>query len=188
MQELETKASGWQRSLFDYALDRQLQSLDQGRLTQGGFVEKMAFGAVRQQFGGRLRLITCGAAPVDPNVLQFFRAVLGAHVLEGYGQTESIPVMTMSHIFDYTTPYGSHVGAPLPGCQIKLVTLDEYTAEDTPNPRGEIYVAGFAGAKGYYRNGIMDDIETDAGWIRTGDIGEWLPNGTMRVIDSRKAL
>ena len=88
-----------------------------------------------------------------------------------------------------------NVGTPMAGVEIKLVSWPEgnYKVTDQPHPRGEILIGGKMVAKGYFRNAELTEevfFEDDEGvrWVRTGDIGEFLPNGSLRIIDRKKDL
>jgi long-subunit acyl-CoA synthetase (AMP-forming) len=86
--------------------------------------------------------------------------------------------------------YGS-VGSPVPCLEIKLVDVPEagYTSKNTPNPQGEIWIRGPVITKGYFKNEkVTKETLTDDGWLQTGDIGEWLQNGTLSIIDRKKNL
>ncbi|KAI8055344.1 hypothetical protein BDF22DRAFT_676663 [Syncephalis plumigaleata] len=132
-----------------------------------------------------VRIIPCGAAPITTDTLDWARAFFGCPVIEGY----DCAAIAATHPNDYQHPYGTCVGLVLPVNEIKLVDIPElrYYASDTPNPRGEICVRGGSVTKGYY--GRPEDtraILSEDGWLRTGDVGEMLPNGTLKVIDRKK--
>ena len=132
-----------------------------------------------------------GAAPIAPEVLDFFRAAMGCQVLEGYGQTETSAVITVTQFGDYSIDAGGHVGAVAPCCEVKLVDIPEmdYLATDKPNPRGEICVRGYNVFKGYYKlpDKTRECLDAD-GWCHTGDVGMFLPNGTLKIIDRKKNI
>ncbi|XDV14797.1 hypothetical protein PO909_014985 [Leuciscus waleckii] len=126
-----------------------------------------------------------GAAPVSPTVLTFLRAALGCQFYEGYGQTECTAGCTMSLPGDWTA---GHVGAPLPCNFVKLVDLAEmnYFAA---NGEGEVCVKGPNVFQGYLKDPerTLEAVDKD-GWLHTGDIGKWLPNGTLKIIDRKKHI
>uniref|UniRef100_H3DF83 Long-chain-fatty-acid--CoA ligase n=1 Tax=Tetraodon nigroviridis TaxID=99883 RepID=H3DF83_TETNG len=136
--------------------------------------------------GGRLRMIITGAAPTSPSVLQFLRAALGCQVVyEAYGQTECTAGCTYTTPGDWTP---GHVGAPLPCNLIKLVDVAEknYFAS---KGEGEVCVKGPNVFKGYLKDPERTAETLDAnGWLHTGDIGKWLPNGTLKIIDRKKHI
>ena len=110
-------------------------------LLKGGMWRKVRSGrqherAVCCAHAGQVRLMTTGASPISPEVLDFLRICFGATVLEGYGMTESACTISLTDKND-TLP--GHVGGPLPCCEVKLADVPEmsYTNADKPYPRGE---------------------------------------------------
>lgn len=86
---------------------------------------------------GHVRIMTTGASPIAPEVMEFLRICFGAIVMEGYGMTETTCIISVTHTDDAST---GHVGPPLSCIEIKLVDLPEmnYTTADKPFPRGEV--------------------------------------------------
>ena len=127
---------------------------------------------VRNIFGGRVRQAVTGAAPIAPDILEFFYAC-GVPVLEGYGMTETATAATYSTVSEHK--FGT-VGRPFPGCEVRI-------AED-----GEILVKGPNIFKGYYRN---DDASFGAvvdGWLHTGDLGSIDDDGYVRITGRKKDI
>ncbi|KAK7921815.1 hypothetical protein WMY93_008717 [Mugilogobius chulae] len=139
----------------------------------------------KASMGGCVRLMLIGAAPVSPTVLTFIRAAMGCQFYEGYGQTECTAGCTLTMPGDWTA---GHVGAPLPCNAIKLVDVPEmnYLAA---NGEGEVCVKGANVFKGYLKDPekTKETIDKD-GWVHTGDIGKWLPNGTLKIVDRKKHI
>uniref|UniRef100_A0A8C4GXU9 Arachidonate--CoA ligase n=1 Tax=Dicentrarchus labrax TaxID=13489 RepID=A0A8C4GXU9_DICLA len=104
---------------------------------------------------------------------------------EGYGQTECTAGCTLTMPGDWSA---GHVGAPLPCNSVKLVDVPEmnYLAV---NGEGEVCVKGPNVFKGYLKDPekTMETIDED-GWLHTGDIGRWLPNGTLKIVDRKKHI
>ena len=123
------------------------------------------FRRVHRAFGWKFWAFITGAAPLDPAVEEFFLR-LGFLVIQGYGLTETAPIVTLNHPFH--TRRGS-VGTPVGGVEIRL-------ADD-----GEVLVRGGNVSRGYF--GQAEGESLDDGWLRTGDIGEMDAEG--RLIDSR---
>ena len=130
------------------------------------------FANVRNLFGGRVRQAVTGAAPIAPDILEFFFAA-GVPVLEGYGMTETATVSTYSTIENHKL---GTVGRALPGSEIRI-------AED-----GEVLVRGPHIFQGYYRN---DDASFGAivdGWLHTGDLGSLDEDGYLSITGRKKDI
>ncbi len=122
---------------------------------------KLFFSKIHKQFGGRLRCFVSGGAPLDPKVEEDFN-VLGFNVLQGYGLTETSPVITANTFKQ--RKYGS-VGIPLEGVEVKIVPSVENSKE------GEIVARGPNIMRGYYKNKEKTNEVIKDGWFHTGDIG-----------------
>lgn len=153
--------------------------------------DKLVFKKVRAAFGGRLKFISTGSAPIAPEVLKFFTVALGRHcmLVEGYGQTEGMGTAVRCTGGDRTA-FG-YVGPPLPCCEIKLLDVPDmgYLHTDLPYPRGEILVRGENIFKGYYKDekNTAETLDAD-GWLHSGDIGLFDPKGRLKIIDRKKNL
>uniref|UniRef100_A0A8C2DQX4 Long-chain-fatty-acid--CoA ligase n=1 Tax=Cyprinus carpio TaxID=7962 RepID=A0A8C2DQX4_CYPCA len=173
------------RWLLDFATSRKEAELKSGVVRKDSMWDKLIFSKVQASLGGRVRLMITGAAPVSPTVLTFLRAALGCQFYEGYGQTECTAGCTMSLPGDWTA---GHVGAPLPCNFVKLVDVAEmnYFAA---NGEGEVCVKGSNVFQGYLKDPeqTSEAIDKD-GWLHTGDVGKWLPNGTLKIIDRKKHI
>jgi long-chain acyl-CoA synthetase len=124
-------------------------------------IGKVLFKKVHQQFGGNLRCFVSGGAPLDPVVEEDFSA-MGFKVLQGYGLTETSPVITVNTFKE--RKYGS-VGIPLDGVELKIAQSAEGSKE------GEILVRGPNVMAGYYKNEEKTKEVLQDGWFHTGDIG-----------------
>uniref|UniRef100_A0A7N8Y0S8 Long-chain-fatty-acid--CoA ligase n=1 Tax=Mastacembelus armatus TaxID=205130 RepID=A0A7N8Y0S8_9TELE len=156
-----------------------------GTVRRDSIWDRLIFRKVQASLGGRVRLIMTGAAPISPTVLTFLRAAIGCQFYEGYGQTECTAGCTMTLSGDWTA---GHVGAPLPCNWIKLVDVPEmnYLAV---NGEGEVCVKGTNVFQGYLKDPekTAETIDAD-GWVHTGDIGKWLLNGTLKIVDRKKHI
>uniref|UniRef100_A0A673FSI7 Long-chain-fatty-acid--CoA ligase n=1 Tax=Sinocyclocheilus rhinocerous TaxID=307959 RepID=A0A673FSI7_9TELE len=173
------------RWLLDFASSRKEAELKSGVVRKDSMWDKLIFSKVQASLGGCVRLMITGAAPVSPTVLTFLRAALGCQFYEGYGQTECTAGCTMSLPGDWTA---GHVGAPLPCNFVKLVDVAEmnYFAA---NGEGEVCVKGPNVFQGYLKDPerTSEAIDKDS-WLHTGDVGKWLPNGTLKIIDRKKHI
>ncbi|ATE57569.1 MULTISPECIES: AMP-binding protein [Actinosynnema] len=128
-----------------------------------------------------VRLFTSGAAPLPPEVLTGMRAATGLVVHEGYGLTETGPVLTSSLVTGTAKP-GS-VGSPLPGVELRLVDSDGSPLdleEDEPGT-GLVSVRGANLFSGYWPDGAHGPAED--GWFRTGDVGYLDADGDLHLVD-----
>ncbi len=139
---------------------------------QHEFADAQVLSKVRDLFGGRLRLATSGAAPINPEILSFFDAA-GVLVLEGWGMTETSTAATISTPEDFKI---GTIGKPFPGCEVRI-------ADD-----GEILVKGPNVFKGYYKNEEATRETLVDGWLHTGDIGEVDPDGFLRITGRKKDI
>ncbi|KAK9121892.1 hypothetical protein Syun_019509 [Stephania yunnanensis] len=149
--------------------------------------DKIVFSKVKQGLGGKVRLILSGAAPLAAHIEAFLRVVACAHVVQGYGLTETCAGTFVSLPNDVSM-LGT-VGPPVPNVDVCLESVPEmgYDALAT-KPRGEICVRGDTLFSGYYkREDLTEEVLVD-GWFHTGDVGEWQENGTMKIIDRKKNI
>ncbi|MBI5555594.1 MAG: AMP-binding protein [Elusimicrobia bacterium] len=163
-----------QKTLFDF-----LFALSKILLKLNFRTGKLFFRKIHRQFGGRLRCFVSGGAPLDPQVELDFNA-LGFNILQGYGLTETSPVITVNNFRE--RKYGS-VGKPLPGIEVKILTSSE-----TSRAEGEIITKGPHVMKGYYRNEAKTLEVLRDGWFYTGDIGYFDRDGFLYISGRSKNL
>ncbi|XP_056140572.1 long-chain-fatty-acid--CoA ligase 1 [Lampris incognitus] len=182
---LGSVTSPLRRTLLHYAVRRKQAELSSGVVRNNSLWDKLVFNRIQASLGGNLRFILTASAPISPVVLSFLRATLGCLIFEGYGQTECTAGCTFSMPGDWTA---GHVGAPLPCTVVKLVDIPEmnYYAK---NGEGEICIRGHSVFRGYLRDAerTAEALDSD-GWLHSGDVGQWLPNGTLRIIDRKKHI
>uniref|UniRef100_A0A5F9CB88 Long-chain-fatty-acid--CoA ligase n=1 Tax=Oryctolagus cuniculus TaxID=9986 RepID=A0A5F9CB88_RABIT len=173
------------RWLLEFAAKRKQAEVRSGIVRNDSIWDELFFKKIQASLGGCVRMIVTGAAPASPTVLGFLRAALGCQVYEGYGQTECTAGCTFTTPGDWTS---GHVGAPLPCNHIKLVDVEELNYW-TCKGEGEICVRGPNVFKGYLKdqNRTKEALDSD-GWLHTGDIGKWLPEGTLKIIDRKKHI
>ena len=134
--------------------------------------DKLVFSKLKEKTGGKLRFFVSGGAALPRIHGEFFEA-LGIPIVEGYGLTESSPVLSCNRLNDYK--FGT-VGKTFPGVEIKI-------AKD-----GEILATGPNIMQGYYRNKKETDAVLKDGWLHTGDIGVFDAEGFLIITDRKKHL
>ncbi|MBX6352797.1 MAG: long-chain fatty acid--CoA ligase [Thermoflavifilum sp.] len=169
-------APGWQRSLFQQAVVAGTRARVQGQAVPSWrlrLYDKLVFSKIHEAVGGRMRMVVVGGAPMPRYVGEFFTAA-GLTVVEGYGMTETSPVVCVN------PPDAVRLGTAgkvLPNVEVKI-------AED-----GEILVRGPSVTRGYYRNEeATREAFTEDGFLRTGDIGELSADGYLKITDRKKNL
>ncbi|MCX7931162.1 MAG: long-chain fatty acid--CoA ligase [Rhodovarius sp.] len=176
------KEGGLRRALFERALALGLRKLDGPPLSpferlQDALLERLVRDRFRARFGGRVQVMVSGGARLDPDLSGFFLA-LGMPVIQGYGQSEAGPVISVNLPWfnDRRT-----VGRPLPGVEVKI-------AED-----GEILVRGPLVMDGYWNNpeataAALKPLPGDPGgpWLHTGDVGALDAEGRIIITDRKK--
>uniref|UniRef100_A0A8D0A2I2 Arachidonate--CoA ligase n=1 Tax=Sander lucioperca TaxID=283035 RepID=A0A8D0A2I2_SANLU len=182
---LGSVTSPLRRALLHYAVRRKQAELSSGVVRNNSLWDKLVFNRIQASLGGNLRFALTASAPISPTVLSFLRATLGCLIFEGYGQTECTAGCTFSMPGDWSA---GHVGAPLPCAKVKLIDIPDmnYFAK---NGDGEICISGPSVFRGYLRDPerTAEALDSD-GWLHSGDVGQWLPNGTLRIIDRKKHI
>ncbi len=184
---------------FQFALRHKLMWLRKGCKTHWLW-DRLVFKPIAESLGlDRLKLIATGSAPIAGHVLDNMRIILpNTMVVEGYGQTELTCMATCAHQFDFSH---SHVGPPATSCEIRLKSVPEmnYLVSDREHPqgsgmlkvagRGEVQVRGPTCMIKYYAcPDKTASTKTEGGWVTTGDIGAWLPEGNLKIIDRRNNI
>ena len=135
--------------------------------------DKFVFQKIRSRIGGHLKYFVSGGAALAPELGEFFEAV-GILIIEGYGMTESSPVISANRPEDYK--FGT-VGKPIPGVEVRIA------------PDGEILARGPNIMKGYWNNPqATNEILDSDGWLHTGDIGVFDAEGHLKITDRKKHL
>uniref|UniRef100_A0A663F3Z8 Arachidonate--CoA ligase n=1 Tax=Aquila chrysaetos chrysaetos TaxID=223781 RepID=A0A663F3Z8_AQUCH len=181
--QADTSLKRW---ILEFAAKRKKAEVRNGIIRNDSLWDKLFFNKIQASLGGCVRMIVTGAAPASPTVLGFLRAALGCQVYEGYGQTECTAGCTFTTPGDWTS---GHVGAPLPCNLIRLKDVEELNYFASKGEGEVICVKGPNVFKGYLKD---EEKTTEAldqeGWLHTGDIGKWLPNGTLKIIDRKKHI
>lgn len=138
-------------------------------------IRKKTFSKIHENFGGRLRFLVSGAAPVDPVTMKGLRD-FGILALQGYGLTECSPILTANREFNFRD---ASAGIVAPCCELKI---------DDPNSSGvgEILAKGDNIMLGYYKDDEANRKAFDNGWFRTGDLGYFDKDGFLYITGRAK--
>jgi len=179
--EQGSKNTGLKRKIFDWAMEvAKLSwawrsgegSANPAVRLQWLIADKLVYSKIRQGTGGKLRIVFSGGAPLSKDLAEFFWAV-GIPIFQGYGLTETSPVLTTN----YPKNRVGSAGRPIRNVQLKI-------AED-----GEILAKGPCVMQGYYKSPeATREVITEDGWFRTGDIGYLDKDNYLFITDRKKDL
>ncbi|MEM1096142.1 MAG: long-chain fatty acid--CoA ligase [Bacteroidota bacterium] len=176
--ETATTSKGVKKRLLNWALDlagkyEAGEQPSRGWRMQGKVADKLVFTKWRDALGGRVKYIICGGAALNADLMNLYAAA-DINILQGYGLTETSPVITFNRP---TRNRAGTVGEPLPGVEVRL-------GDD-----GEIQTRGPHVMPGYYAApDKTDEVMVDGDWFCTGDIGEFTSDGFLRITDRKKDL
>jgi long-chain acyl-CoA synthetase len=167
-----------------------LELLQRHRVSFLVAVPTMFFGLLREPEAASfdlssLKHCTSGGAPLPVDVIRAFEARWGLTIREGYGSSETSPLITFEH-YDRPKKPGS-VGSPMPGVEVRLERADG-TIVDRPGEPGEICVSGYNVMKGYYKRPDETRVAIVNGWFHTGDVGVVDEDGAYRIVDRLKEM
>ena len=174
-------AGGAKAALFRWAIGvgtararALLRGKTPGPLTamQAAFADRLVFSKIREGLGGRVRYLVSGSAPLPVSIAEFFYGV-GLRVIEGYGLTETAPILTVN---PPDAPRAGTVGRAIEGVELRI-------AED-----GEILARGPNIMTGYYNKPAATADVLKDGWFHTGDIGALDAAGYLSITDRKKDL
>ena len=134
-----------------------------------------------------IEIAISGAMPLDPDLVESFEALTGGTLVEGYGLSETSPVLMANPVS--TARRAGTVGLPLPGTDVRIVDPEDPETEVEPGGRGELVVRGPQVFRGYHRK--PDEtaaVFTAEGWFRTGDIATIDEDGFVTIVDRIKEL
>ncbi|KAJ3209284.1 long-chain fatty acid-CoA ligase, partial [Dinochytrium kinnereticum] len=180
------EASNIQRTIFQYAFELKWALIQLGLPTY--LLDAIVFNKIKNQTGGRLKFALSGGAPI-PKSTQKFLSVCVCPLVSGYGMTESVAILAIQNIDQYAKV--GIVGPPVPSGEVKLVDVPDtsYSSKNRPRPQGEVWLRGPTVMKGYFKQPeATKEALTADGWLMTGDIGEWHPDGNLSIIDRKKNL
>ncbi|KAI8905659.1 hypothetical protein DFJ77DRAFT_205715 [Powellomyces hirtus] len=179
-------ASPTKKKIFALACALKWELLKLGLPT--GFLDNTVFKPIKDQTGGRLRNALSGGAPM-PKETQKFMSTCVCTVVQGYGMTETCAATSIQLPTD---PWMlGRVGPPTSCVEVMLAAVEDtnYHPANRPRPQGEVWLRGPSIMKGYYKNPkATAETLTHDGWLMTGDIGEFHPDGTLAIIDRKKNL
>jgi len=198
-----TSAGGMKSKIFLWALNigREVRLKKEAGKTPGlilssqhALAEKLVFSKIKEKTGGRLKIMLSGGGALPKNIGEFF-GDLGIKILEGFGLTETSPVMSVTE--DHRIIYGT-VGRIIPGIEVAIQNVDTkqiYTIqtndtfkEDFQSEEGEIIVRGHCVMKGYWNKPEETATVIDKdGWFHTGDIGRYF-RGNLQITDRLKNM
>ena len=172
------KSGGLKEKMFSGAVRLGRKKYEtEGRLggierIQDRVLDKLVRDKVRARFGGRLKVLVSGGAPLNPDIGMFFTA-LGLRLLQGYGQTETAPLISVNRP---SGPKMHTVGPPVLDTEVKIAEDGEILA------RGDLVMKGYWGNEDATRDVIRD------GWVHTGDIGHFDERGHLLITDRKKDI
>jgi len=170
------------KKIFFWALGRGLAASRKAQLRTAAvfprkspglrLAQKLVFDKILEKTGGRVKFFVSGGAPLSRDIAEFFHAI-GLIILEGYGLTETAPVVACN---TFTKIRFGTVGPPVPGVEVRI-------AQD-----GEILVRGENVMKGYFKKEAETAEALAGGWFHTGDIGFLDADGLLTITDRKKDL
>jgi long-chain acyl-CoA synthetase len=181
LMEQGSKATGPKRKIFDFAMQtaRESAAWRSGEKSASlstrlkwAIADKLVYSKIRAGTGGQLRTILSGGAPLSKDLCEFFWAI-GIPIYQGYGLTETSPVLTSNHPHNRA---GSS-GRPIPNVQLRI-------ADD-----GEILAKGPCVMQGYFKSPeATSEVLSDDGWFKTGDVGYLDKDNYLFITDRKKDL
>lgn len=176
----EKIVEGVQRNVRDSSTFKRFvfnAGMNLGKIAKG--ISKAMFKSVRKAMGmDKVRYLASGAAALAPWASSFMER-LGLPVLQGYGLTETSPIVSINRL---ANPDNVSVGPPVPGFEVRIDNPDD-------NGNGEIVVRGPSVMKGYYKNPkVTSDVLSSDGWLRTGDLGRLDERGMLHITGRAKNL
>jgi long-chain acyl-CoA synthetase len=179
--EVVQKSSSARRALFRWGVKA---GMAKSHLTLSGkragpiaslkasIADSLVFSKIRAGLGGRIRYVVSGSAPLSAEIAEFFQAA-GVPIIEGYGLTETGPVLTVN---PQHAPRAGTVGRAIPGVELRIA------------PDGEILARGPNVMSGYYNKPEATAEALRDGWFHTGDIGTIDAEGYLRITDRKKDM
>lgn len=174
------KLTGFKKKLFFKALDHAMAYDLDGTTCwynmRRKLFDKLVYHKIRDNFGGCLEMFVSGGSAIQPRLAKFFTCI-GMDIYEGYGLTETSPVIAVSSALPHGRKLGT-AGLPLPGIEVKVLP-----------ETNEIVCRGTNVMLGYYKSPELTAEVIDAdGWLHTGDTGAFEPEGQLRITGRTKTM
>lgn len=188
------KEEGLKKWIIDKGVNSKLAELHSTGQYTNIFYDKVLFSKIRETFGGRIRVLASGSAPLSPEVHEFMMAIMCCPLIEGYGSTESSAGIMYSSCSD---PHHGQFAELTNTVEIKLNDIPEmnYTSTDLnsegkQSPRGELWIRGPQIFLGYYKQDEKTkETLTEDGWLKTGDVVQIQPgSNAIKIIDRKKNI
>lgn len=191
--ETFSKLTGCAKSMADSGLKAKRENYVNNHDIHHSFYDNLVFKKIRQKFGGNLRALVSGSAPIPRDICVDIKLMLSIPLCEGYGMTELSGGSNGTSVNDFSN---SNVGGVLRTLQLKLVDRKElnYSSETKvdgkPAPTGEICYKGPSVFVGYFRDQKNTEEALDSdGWLHTGDVGMIDPvNKGLKIVDRVKEI
>ncbi|KAJ1863316.1 medium-chain fatty acid-CoA ligase faa2 [Coemansia sp. RSA 2703] len=175
-------AKGIRGKLSRLGFNTKIKNIRSGRGYQHALWDRLIFNKFAKLFGGNIKRIIFGAAPLSGEVQDFYRVALSCVVIQGYGQTETVAGGLAQMSDDLSN---GNIGVPSPGVDVRLRSIPDmgYNVTDTPSPRGELMIRSKILFSGY--NGQPERLKEvmDGEWMATGDVAKVNSDGTMTLVD-----
>ena len=174
------KMKGFKKKIFfwalDLAMDYDLDGTSFWYNCKRRVADKLVYGKIRDNFGGCLEMFVSGGSAIQPRLAKFFTCI-GMDIYEGYGLTETSPVIAVSSALPHGRKLGT-AGLPLPGIEVKVLP-----------ETNEIVCRGSNVMLGYFKQPELTAEVIDAdGWLHTGDTGAFEPEGQLRITGRTKTM
>jgi long-chain acyl-CoA synthetase len=174
------KMTGMKKKIFFWALDLAMEyDLDGTTFwyeCRRRLADKLVYRKIRENFGGCLEMFVSGGSAIQPRLAKFFTCI-GMDIYEGYGLTETSPVIAVSSALPHGRKLGT-AGLPLPGIEVRVLP-----------ETNEIVCRGNNVMLGYYKQPELTAEVIDAdGWLHTGDTGAFEPEGQLRITGRTKTM
>ncbi len=173
------KLTGPKKKIFDWALELGLDYNPKGENSAWynfrlGIARKLVFSKWQEALGGNIKVLISGGAALQPRLAKLFNAA-GIPTIEGYGMTETSPVIALND-WGKNNSYIGTVGPKIMNCEIKI-------AED-----GEVLAKGPNVMLGYYKEPVLTAEAIENGWMHTGDLGEMIEGRFLKITGRKKDL